>query len=307
MVEAAETRERNEIEAQALALLTGKNYSALEELAAKHRASKDQYASGFWKLALVYNGFEPSDEAPDSNWQTRLNQIQAWIDAKPESVTARIALARLLTSYGWKARSSNYADKVTEEGWKIFAERLQRALAGLEQAGRLKDSCPVYGSTLQRIALGLEFDRARYDKIFAQAIQDHPDYEYYYNARATYLLPRWNGRRGELAKDLAKSADRIGGEAGDMLYARVVWDLNHYGGSQNVFDENKLSWKRTARGFAIILKQFPDSLAAKTEYAYLASLVGDKAKARAAFLLAQGQVDLSQWDSNSSLKKSKLV
>lgn len=291
---------RREINAQSLSLLTNKNYAGLEELAAQHRASREQFANGYWKLTSVYNGIEPADDAPDEVWPIRLNQIQAWVVAKPESITARIALARILAFYGWKARSNEYADKVTADGWKLFKDRLQKALVILEQAKQIKEKCPVYWSSLQLVALGLEFSRAQYDTIFAQAIQAYPDYQYYYFARATYLMPRWNGQPGELARDLTKSADLLGGEAGDVLYARVAWELNHYADAENVFDDNKLSWQRTDQGFAVILKNFPDSLPAKTERAYQASMAGKLIKARAAFLETKGEVDLSLWDSRES-------
>jgi hypothetical protein len=305
-VQSAETREQKLIKGQAFTLLTNKDYAGLEALAAKYRASREHYANGFWKLALVYNGLEPSDDASDAVWQARLNQIQDWIKARPEAVTPRIAWARLQTSYAWKARGSGWAEKVKEANWQTFFARLQKAAAYLEEAKRLKEKCPAYWSSLQLVALGLQFEKDQYNAIFAQAIQDYPDYQYYYNARATYLLPRWNGDEGEWEKELLKSANRIGGEAGDMLYAQVVWHVNHYGSSGaawTVFKDNKSSWERVDRGFGVILKQFPDSLAAKTERAYLAALAGERGKARRYFLETKGEVDLEHWDSKNAFDK----
>jgi len=82
--------------------------------------------------------------------------------------------------------------------------------------------------------------------VFNSAIKEFPDYQYYYRSRAIYLLPRWNGEDGELERDLEQSADRIGGEAGDMVYAQVVWDVTLWV-TTNVFKENNLSWKRADR------------------------------------------------------------
>jgi len=207
-----------------------------------------------------------------------------------------VELARFLTDYAWQARGSDWASKVTDEGWRLMGDRLKAAAEVLGEAEKLDEKCPVYWSAVQQAALGLQLDKSRYDAIFNQAIKEFPDYEYYYNNRATFLLPRWYGDEGELARDLEKSADRIGGEAGDMLYAQVVWDTHHYGGPTNVLVENNLSWARTDRGFQVILKNFPDSLAAKNEGAHLAALAGDQAAALKYFLLTQGQVDLRQWD-----------
>ena len=306
LVEGPETIEQNQIKNEALTLFTNKDYAGLEALASKYRASKEQYANGYWKLALVYNGLEPAREASDAVWQARIKQVKDWIKARPASVMPRIALGRLLTSYAWKARSSSYADKVKEEDWKLFFARLKEAQEGLKQAKQLQEKCPVFWSSLQLIALGSQFEKPQYNAIFTQAIQEFPDYEYYYNARATYLLPRWYGAEGEWEKDLAKSADRVGGQGGDVLYAQVIWDMNHYGGSgmaADVFEKDKLAWERVDQGFESILKRFPDSLMAKTERAYLAGLAGDKAKARSYFMETKGNVDLTQWEDRETFDK----
>jgi hypothetical protein len=49
------------------------------------------------------------------------------------------------------------------------------------------------------------------------------------------------------------------------------------------------------KGFAVMEKQFPNSLAAKSEHAYLAVLARDAAVARKEFDELQGRVDLSIW------------
>jgi hypothetical protein len=138
--------------------------------------------------------------------------------------------------------------------------------------------------------------KEQYNKTFNEAINEYPDYSYYYCIRAVFLLPRWYGEDGEWEKDLTQAADRIGGEAGDELYAKVVWGVSQYGSLGNIFKENKLLlWERVDRGFAVILKKYPDSLGAKNQRALLAAMAGDKDKARKYFMDTQGRADLTQW------------
>jgi hypothetical protein len=87
------------------------------------------------------------------------------------------------------------------------------------------------------------------------------------------------------------------------LYAQVVWYLHNYGSPTNVFNENGLSWQRTDRGFEAILKQFPDSLEAMNEAAYLAVLAGDPVAALKYFQLAKGQMDVTLWDDRDQYVK----
>jgi hypothetical protein len=295
VVETPESQEMNDISNNVVSLLAAKNYDKLEELAAGYRASKAGYADGTWKLGFFYAGTELPDNADDAAWKSRQKEIHDWIGAKPESVTARIALARFLRDYAWNARGSGYANTVTDENWRLFGERLNEAAKVLKDARNLKETCPVYWSTLLGVGLGLQISKAQYNNIFNQAVQAEPDYKFYYQTRAVFLLPRWYGEEGEWEKDLEQSADRIGGEEGDLVYAQVVWSTHHYGEYIDVFEKNTISWERVDRGFAVILKRFPDSLAAKNERAHLAGLAGDKEKARKYFAQTEGKVDLTEW------------
>jgi hypothetical protein len=293
--ETPEAKEQGEIKNQAISFLKNKDYDKLEELAAKYRTSKECYADGIWKLMIAYDAVASGNLSSKSDWEARQKEIQDWIAAKPESPTAQIAMARFLREYAWIARGSGWASTVSDAGWKSFGDRLNQAWDILDGAKNLKEQCPVYWSARLGIALGLQLDKTQFNRIFTQAIRAEPDFQYYYRMRAVYLLPRWYGEEGEWENDLAQSADRIGGEKGDMLYARVVWDIHHYGSSIDVFEGNKISWERVDRGFAAILKQFPDSLAAKNERAHLAGLAGDREKARKYFIQTEGKVDLSAW------------
>ena len=54
------------------------------------------------------------------------------------------------------------------------------------------------------------------------------------------------------------------------------------------------------KGFDVISKEFPDSLAAKTERACLAARANEKGMARSYFLETNGEVDLEQWESKEA-------
>lgn len=224
VVQTAEAKEQAEIRRQALALLTNSDFDALEALAQTHRTSKEAFANGMWKLYYVYDGLAPSGGEPV--WQARLKQLQDWGGNKPDSVTARVALARFWAGYAWKARGSGAANSVTEEGWRLMGERLQKCVQVLREAGRMKERCPILWSSWHQFALGNEKDKDEYKKMFEQAIAEFPDYEPYYNNRAIFLLPRWYGEEGEWVRDLTIYADQVGGEKGDMIYAQVVWNTH---------------------------------------------------------------------------------
>jgi hypothetical protein len=297
VVENSDAAERGQISQQAVTSLQNQDYKSLEQLAAKYLLSKERYADGQWKLMDFYDSFSPSDSPSAAVWEDREKKIQDWIDADPKSPTASIAMATFLRDYAWQARGSGRSDTVSDASWKIFGDRLNLGWKVLNEAPNSKEQCPAYWLARLRLGLGLQLDRSSYDKIFSQAINATPDFQGFYNTRAVFLLPRWYGAEGEWEKDLAKSADNIGGDDGDMIYAQAVWSIHHRVSSENVFAENKqLSWERVDRGFGVIEKRFPNSLAAKNERAHLAALAGDKEKTAEYFRETEGKVDLSDWN-----------
>ena len=302
VVEGSETTGINGIKAQALTLLGAKNYESLDSLATKLRDSKQCFADGVWALWNFFSAFDPGDEASEAEFKERFATLRDWENARPASIAVRVALANVLVSYAWKARGSGWANAVGDEKWRLFFRRLNEASAALNGARKLREQCPCWWSVLLITDLGLQVDRRKYDADFNAAVKAWPDYAGFYFRRAFFLLPRWNGAEGEWEKDLAQSADRIGGEKGDMLYARVVWSLRDYiTDPPNPFQKGMVSWSRVDKGFGVVLEQFPDSIAAKNERIQLASLAGDYPAACKYFEETGGKCDLSVWRSKEKL------
>ena len=297
IVESDEDKEINSITNQAMSLFQAKDFEKLDAFIKKLRDSKEQFAGGAWKFYSAYCAVSLREDASDAEWTNYFATLNQWTNARPQSITARVTLANAYVSYAWKARGSDWASKVTDEGWRLFAERLTKAWKVLAEARTLKEQCPYMWSVLFQTELGIQADRKTFDADFNQAVTVWPNYMPFYHRRAWYLLPRWNGEEGEWVADLAKSADKTGGEEGDILYARVIWCMHQSRMFSNVFKENQISWPRVNKGFEAIEKRFPTSLQAKSEHAYLAALAEDAATTKKYFALIRGQVDLAIWGS----------
>lgn len=298
VVEIDESQEWRRLAAVALTYFQKHDYDELEKLAEEGRSASDAWPDGNWRVVPVYIGLELSSEQADSAWLARQDALKAWIAARPESITARVALARNLMAYAWKARGTGYANTVSDEGERLFEERLGQAASVLTEAKDLKARCPVYWTTLMKVALGLGLNKTQFDRICQHTWEAYPDYTPAYVQRGVYLLPRWYGEEGEWVADLADSADKLGGEKGDILYAQVAWSLRGYSEKKNVFEDNeKLSWKRVDRGWDALEKKFPDSLEAVHVHGHMAGLAGDREKARKCLMKTEGKVTLSVWSS----------
>jgi len=295
-IETQEEKEKHDIQQQAKALFSTKDFEKLDALAQKYRDSKECYANGVWKLNEVHVGLQLPRNASERAWKAHLSGLQEWSGARPESITARIKLAEELVSYAWRARGGGYANTVSQEDWKTFHAHLNQAADVLAAAKKLKVKCPRWWSAMLQVALGLGMDRKDYDTIFNEADRVYPQYPAYYSRKATYLLPRWHGNPGEWERFLASAADRIGGEDGDVLYARVAW-LMQEGVFGNIFHESNISWSRVERGFKVIEERFPDSQTVRNQRAFLAVLGCKPHVARQYLERLDGKVDLSVWES----------
>jgi len=302
LVETTENKERLEIRAKSLAVLNAQQYDELDTLARKYRSSKECYADGIWKLKEVYEGLVPDESESDARWERRLAAIRVWVKAKPESITARVALADVLISYAWKARGSGYANTVSQNGWNLFRERLKESVQVLNDSKNFKETCPRWWSNMLSASLGLGVERQTYEAVFKEAVKSEPANAGYYVQMAHYLLPRWHGKPNDISVFLKNAADQIGGDDGDTLYAQVSWYLQGIEG--NVFDNCNLSWERADHGFQVLEKRFPNSPLVQNGRAYIA-VIGCPKTLLPRRLVAglMGNIDPKTWTSKENFRR----
>ncbi|MBI2810585.1 MAG: hypothetical protein HYX67_07145 [Candidatus Melainabacteria bacterium] len=116
------------------------------------------------------------------------------------------------------------------------------------------------------LALLNEKEFGELNRIFANAKKDrvqhtglsnslYPNYVPTYLHSVYYLQPRWYGVGDEWVTYATKEADKVGGDEGDKLYARMVGNVAHL--YNNLYQEvPSLNQKRVDRGNALLDKQF---------------------------------------------------
>lgn len=286
-------KENNEYRLQIRGLYNNSRFAQLETEAKKARDSKARMKNGAWQLHHFYTCLECRDDEPESMWQLHDRIHQAWIAAFPKSITARIAYADFQAEYAWHARGSGYAGSVSQQGWKLFGERLAQGRKTLEDAAReLGITCPMWYQVRLRIGLGQNASRTEYDAIYAAAKKFEPQFTTYDSAHAKYLLPRWNGQPGEWEAAALKDAAWPGGP-GLEGYAFVVSQMR--GSYSNLFKETKVSWPKVREGFEKMSANYPESLEVLSVYTSLACSAGDQATARCLFAKLNNRMYPSAW------------
>lgn len=257
-----------------------RRFDELEQEVAELRAIKEVFGNGSWKIVQFYEALGCSDDEPASMWQLHDRIHQEWIEARPESIAARVAYAEFLTDYAWLARGTEFASGVKEEGWKLFHERLAQSRQILEEARGLEQKDPYWWMTALTVALGQNWDAAQVEVLLAEARAFEPKFWGYDVSRAYSLLPRWHGEPGDWEKFAAAASARPEG-LGSETYARIVIRLRGF--YANVFRESAAKWPQTREGLTILLQKYPDSLGLLSEAAMLATMAEDRALAKELF------------------------
>ena len=198
-------------------------------------------------------------------------------------------------NFAWRARGHGYADTVIKEGWRLFEEHTQLAKQTLTAAKKLNAQCPFWWGSMQLVALAEGWNLASYDKPFSEAVTFEPACVIFYRYKVNFLMPRWFGKEGDWQKFAAQSADKTGGEAGDILYARIGWRVHNLGYYTGFQRDSGYSWPRMKKGLEAITRQYPQSLTAASELAFLTYQANDRAGAKPIFERIGTNVDKEVW------------
>lgn len=254
-------------------MLKAGEFEQLDCLADHARSNKEMLPGGSWKLHVLYGGLRdpvqyPVTHATREDWNAHLQHLQSWVTARPQSVTARIALAKAYLNYAYDARGEGFADTVSENGWKLFHERTAEAKRILDEASALPTKCPEWYFAMLLVAQNQSWGAERARALFDEAFQLEPGY--FYDARflANYLQPKWTGEKGATEKFAQEIADRIGGDQGDIFYFQVATAPHLY---CNCEDGPLLSLARIQRGFEATERQYGVSMANLNMVAFVAA------------------------------------
>jgi TPR repeat protein len=272
-----------DLKRKAVKLLYQADYDSLERLAKDLRDSKARFADGAWKLNVFYSAFSEPREEDKVGWERFLSKLDNWHMKYPDSVTAKCAAAKGWISYAKLARGEGYADTVTEEGWKLFYKRLQRAYPLIEKAppGNSRD-CPERLSMLMGVLNAAGGEKSSFDFIFNRAIAFEPLYYYYYINKAIYLMPRWHGEAGDWQRFAEEAIPLSPKSEGMANYTRIIINMAN-NKEFTSFKKAGVSWPKMKQGFYDLQKNFPASLWNMNLFCKFASAAGDKQTAQRLF------------------------
>jgi len=260
-------------------------FDELEKIATQLRIQNPRGTDSGFQLSHFYTSICRywEDYRPPLE-QEMLKLAEKWIEEKPDSVTAHIVKAKLISRSGWRARGKGYAHTVTDDGWRVFKSEHLKAWKVLAAAEALSDEDPELYATRLAFCRALGKSRRDIDDIFYKGIEISKNYYPLYQQMGQMLLPRWFGKPGELEAFACKAVDMTASEEGESLYAVIAEvPIPYLGEDVELFLEYGFSYDRLKTAFQDLLKRYPHSNYHMNSFCLIASLYKDKKIAKELF------------------------
>ncbi len=267
-------------------LLGREDFNQLEEAAKNFRAAKgtapwgDPHLNFFY--AILSAPRKTTNEKPDFEDHRQL--LERWQAAKPDSATPRIALAGLYIIHAWDARGSGFAYSVTEEGWRAFNGRIEKAEQLLAEAIQLEPNDSEAYHKLVTIGKAQGWPRAKVDALVEKSLAIDPAYFATYREMADYLRPQWQGEPGDIAKFAATIANRLQGPRGDEAYGVVALVAANCEPLPDMYSGD-FSSERLLAAARLFVEKYPDNIDQLAFASRVACLAKDRKLADQAFRL----------------------
>ena len=258
----------------------------------------------FWTSSPTLFAFHLNLNAPPNraktDWPTLHEMLDQWHNAKPDCVGPLTQQAEAYLCEAWEARGSGFANTITEEGGRIFAEKLKKALEVIEEGEKLKQKDPEL-SRIKMVIYKAVGERQGVDAAFKDGTDIDPYYFPLYEEAAVARLPRWGGTPGELASWAADTCDKLK-DRGDEVYAHIALSLVCYN-MNGFFDETLLDWPRIKRGTQKLLETYDDSNYVASHASLLAALKLDREILQATLpIIYLNRFDKAVWGSDEELQ-----
>lgn len=147
----------------------------------------------------------------------------------PKSHIPHLFMGKFWTTYAWNARGSGYAEKVTNEGWKLFEDRLSKADTELAKAWKINPKDERIALNMISVELGQGKGRARMEEWFQHAMTINPESYSACTAKLHYLEPKWHGSaEAMLAFGRECVASTVWKGTVPLALAEAHWDLASY-------------------------------------------------------------------------------
>jgi hypothetical protein len=233
-------------------LIRKRDFKGLDQLGRDLTENKDRFRGGGWKiysycLLMAHPSLEARD---DATWEERFAFLNDWVQASPESIFARTALADAYCYAAIDAGNNGYSAKP-----EVWRHRMVKATETIKEASLLNSRFYGYYDTMLRLGRLLVIDRSLFEAVYKEAIGYDPSYQYFYTEKAMRLLPGWGGDPDDLHKFVEKVRFDLGERVGLEMYFLIAVELTPRNNGQ-FLQANKISWAEVKKGAQLFERDY---------------------------------------------------
>jgi hypothetical protein len=207
--------------------------------------------------------------------------LSAWREAAPKSKLALIASAQQLIDQGWAVRGDNFAFAVNPQDAKTFEDNLEQARQLIRILVDEEDCPPEAYTVLFEVAKGQGWMDSLLHRYLERLLADDPTYFMPHLNLSEKLMPRWGGAPEDCIDHAEKVAKRVGGDAGELIYARIALRLLPYHNPVEFWQRSGFEYERVQRALAKRLEAHPTDAFALTRGAMIAFDERDQSRLKA--------------------------
>jgi hypothetical protein len=252
-------------------------------------------ADGQTLHAAFYKGFDCLCHIKDRRMQMATlpifkSQAEKWRKAYPQSTAANLAEAfyyiqnaYVFWGQAWSGPGPN------DRPWHL--EQLNEArviLDGMEDKHR---NDPEWWSARIQVAALEAIDRSEFEKLLNEGLRRHPGYFPIYFKASEYYRSN-----AQLDAFITKSVEMTRAAWGDMLYARMHWNLRR----DDMFVSGRTDWQRMKRSFETLVAKYPDPWNLNN-FAKFACIAGDAPTTADVMKRIEGKVAIEAWGGDMAL------
>ncbi len=272
-------------------------FSKLEEHYALLKGTAAPAADSLVWLQWFYDQLEQPPKEDSDSWKKHYEKLDQWAAMFPESPVPLTAAASAHKTHGWSERGTGLAAAVSEAQWLLFHDHLERALQFIEKARAIKSHDAELYAVLIQIGMATGEDRQTIDGYVAAARKIDPRYYSVYDAMAFYLMPRWQGKPGDIGHFAAQMWAESPADEGPEIYARIASMVHPY--EPEILISGEFDPEKLRQGARVLQARYPRS----RYFQNFAGLVGwrtaDVELARAARVSVDERFEKQMWHKDS--------
>ncbi|TPN75982.1 DUF4034 domain-containing protein [Mesorhizobium sp. CU2] len=285
--------DRRAMEKSVIDLFMAEKFDALDAMADEFRTSRERTSSGIWKLTVFYDSFSSTVRLDEKSYAKLENLASAWIDARPNSIAAKLTYAQLLNDHAWVLRGDDYWANLTEQQRRDYMRYHTRFRYYLIDIKNKTSADPQWYALMSTAAVYEGWDDESIDAFISEAIDKEPYYYQTYFNLFTHYQSKWGGEPSKLKDLIFRITNHTKSHDGKSFIARGYWVASRYG--KEVVENLGLEWTDINSGFRDLIKQYPDQWNLNA-YAKFSCLAEDRVNFAIAYSQIKVRPIVEAWD-----------